>query len=152
MGLIDESCREVRTVSHVMMPNALLRNHLDGAIREFVNRIHPRTLQVQVHTEGLDTKLHSDVETVLYRVIQECVHNALKHAGATRLDISLIRDRDGISGTIEDNGKGFNPETLTGADGIGLKNIRTRIEYLKGTVDFDSAPGRGTLIALHVPL
>ncbi|MFM2137898.1 MAG: hypothetical protein RJA57_205, partial [Bacteroidota bacterium] len=54
--------------------------------------------------------------------------------------------------TIEDNGKGFNPETLTGADGIGLKNIRTRIEYLKGTVDFDSAPGRGTLIALHVPL
>ncbi|MFM2138996.1 MAG: hypothetical protein RJA57_1303, partial [Bacteroidota bacterium] len=72
IGLIDESCREVRTVSHVMMPNALLRNHLDGAIREFVNRIHPRTLQVQVHTEGLDTKLHSDVETVLYRVIQEC--------------------------------------------------------------------------------
>ena len=87
------------------------------------------------------------METVLYRVIQECVSNAIKHAGATTLDISIIRDKDGISGTIEDNGRGFDTADKNNFEGIGLKNITTRIEYLKGTVDFDSASGRGTVVA-----
>lgn len=151
IGLVDESCKEVRTVSHIMMPNALLKSNLPTAINDFVNKLSNKNLQVHVYTEGLNEKLDSNVETVLYRVIQECVHNAIKHAGATTLDISLIRDKDGISGTIEDNGKGFDPADKEKFDGIGLKNIITRIEYLKGTVDFDSAPGRGTVIALHVP-
>jgi two-component system, NarL family, sensor kinase len=152
IGLVDESCKEVRTVSHIMMPNALLKNNLPNAIHDFVNKLSNKSLQVHVYTEGLDEKIDSNVETVLYRVIQECVSNALKHARATTLDISLIRDKDGISGTIEDNGKGFDPTDKDNFEGIGLKNIITRIEYLKGTVDFDSAPGRGTVIALHVPL
>jgi signal transduction histidine kinase len=80
------------------------------------------------------------------------VNNAIRHAGASRLDISLIRDKDGISGTIEDNGKGFDTTDKEKFEGIGLKNITTRIGYLKGTVDFDSAPGRGTLVALFVPV
>ena len=150
--LVDESCREVRTVSHIMMPNALLKNNLASAIREFVGKINNKHLNVHVYTEGLDERLDSNIETVLYRVIQECVNNAMKHAGATTLDISLIRDQEGISGTIEDNGKGFDTEEKASQEGIGLKNIITRIEYLKGTVDFDTAPGRGTVIAFHVPL
>ncbi|HRG92082.1 MAG TPA: sensor histidine kinase, partial [Chitinophagaceae bacterium] len=109
ISLVDESCKEVRTVSHIMMPNALLRNSLGNAIHEFVNKLSNKTMQVHVYTEGLDEKMDTNVETVLYRVIQECVHNAMKHAQATNLDISLIRDKDGISGTVEDNGKGFDP-------------------------------------------
>jgi len=150
--LVDESCKEVRTVSHIMMPNALLKNNLGVAIRDFVDKLSSKTLQAHVSTEGLDERFDSNVETVLYRVIQECVSNAIKHAGATTLDISIIRDKDGISGTIEDNGKGFDTADKAKFEGIGLKNITTRIEYLKGTVDFDSAPGRGTVVALHVPL
>jgi signal transduction histidine kinase len=149
--LVDESCREVRTVSHIMMPNALLKNNLATAIQEFVNKLGSKKLQVHVFTEGLEQRLDSDVETVLYRVVQECVHNALKHAGATTLDISLIRDKEGISGTIEDNGKGFDINEKENFEGIGLRNIITRIEYLKGTVEFDSAPGRGTVIGIHIP-
>lgn len=152
ISLVDESCKEVRTVSHIMMPNALLKTNLSNAINDFVNKLSNKTLQVHVYTEGLDKKLDSNVETVLYRVIQECVHNAIKHAGATRLDISLICDNEGISGTVEDNGKGFDPANTDRFEGIGLKNIITRIEYLKGTVEFDSSPGRGTVISLHVPL
>ncbi|MBK6827721.1 MAG: tetratricopeptide repeat protein [Chitinophagaceae bacterium] len=83
ISLVDESCKEVRTVSHIMMPNALLRNSLGNAIHEFVNKLSNKTMQVHVYTEGLDEKLDSNVETVLYRVIQECVHNAMKHAQAT---------------------------------------------------------------------
>lgn len=150
--LVDESCREVRTVSHIMMPNALLKNNLGVAIRDFVDKLTNKHLQVHVYTEGLEERLDSNLETVLYRVVQECVNNAIKHAGASRLDISLIRDKEGISGTIEDNGKGFDTTDKEKFEGIGLKNITTRIGYLKGTVDFDAAPGRGTLVAIFVPL
>jgi len=150
--LVDESCKEVRTVSHIMMPNALLKNNLGIAIRNFADKLNSKSIEINVYTEGLEERMDSNIETVLYRVIQECVNNAMKHAGASRLDISLIRDKDGISGTIEDNGKGFDAAGQKNAEGIGLKNITSRIEYLKGTVDFDSSPGRGTLVALHVPL
>jgi two-component system, NarL family, sensor kinase len=152
INLVDESCREVRTVSHVMMPNALLKNNLGDAIREFTGKLSQKDLRVVVYTEGLDQRLDSNIETMLYRVVQECVNNTIKHAGASTLDISLIRDKDGISGTIEDNGKGFDATDSEKLKGIGIKNISSRIEYLKGTVDFDSAPGRGTVVALHIPL
>ena len=152
ISLVDESCKEVRTVSHIMMPNALLKNNLAAAISEFVDKLNNKHLKVHVYTEGLDERLDSNVETVIYRVIQECENNTIKHAGASSLDISMIKDKDGISGTIEDNGKGFDCSDKTKFEGIGLKNIISRIEYLKGTVDFDSAPGRGTVVAWHVPL
>ncbi len=150
--LVDESCREVRVVSHIMMPNALLKNNLAAAIHEFVDKLDKKALEVHVYTEGLDEKIDSNTEIVLYRVLQECVNNVIKHAGATRLDISVVKDKDGVNATIEDNGKGFDVSDKSKFEGIGLKNIITRIQYLKGTVDFDSAPGRGTVIALHVPL
>jgi len=152
VNLVDESCKEVRAVSHNMMPNALLKSGLSSAVKEFIDKIDSRVLQVNLYSEGLNERLDSNVETVLYRVVQECVNNVIKHSGASQLDISLIKDADGIAATIEDNGKGFVVADKEKAGGIGLKNIRTRIEYLKGTVDFDSAPGRGTLVAIHVPL
>jgi two-component system, NarL family, sensor kinase len=152
VNLVDESCKEVRTVSHNMMPNALLKSGLSSAVKEFIDKIDNRVLKVNLYSEGLNERLDSNVETVLYRVIQECVNNVIKHSGANELDISLIKDTDGIAATIEDNGKGFAVAEKAKADGIGLKNIKTRIEYLKGTVDFDSFPGKGTLVAIHVPL
>jgi signal transduction histidine kinase len=152
IGLVDDSCKEIRNVSHNMMPNALLKNNLATAIRDFIDKMDSKALEVHLDTEGMDERLDSNVETVLYRIIQECVNNVLKHANATTLDISVIKEKDGISVTIEDNGKGFDLNNKEKSDGIGLKNIMTRVEYLKGTVDFDSSPGRGTVIALHVPL
>ena len=95
--------------------------------------------------------MFNNIETVLYRVIQECVNNVIKHSGADKLDISLIKDADGIAATVEDNGRGFDTTDKQKFEGIGLKNITSRIEFLKGTVDFDSFPGKGTLIAIHVP-
>jgi two-component system, NarL family, sensor kinase len=150
--LVDNSCKEVRHVSHNMMPHALLKSNLASAIRDFIDKIDKKTLEIHFYSEGLDERLNSNTENVLYRVIQECVNNVIKHAGATELDISVIRDKDGISASIEDNGKGFDTADKEKFEGIGLKNILTRVEYLKGTVEFDSSPGRGTAIGLHVPL
>ena len=152
VSLVDESCREVRSVSHQMMPNALLKSGLASAVKEFIEKIDSRIIKVSLHTEGLNERIDSNTETVLYRVIQECVNNVLKHSGASHLDISLIKDADGISATIEDNGKGFNSSNKQHFEGIGLKNIISRVTYLKGSIDFDSAPGKGTLVAIHVPL
>ncbi len=152
INLVDESCKEIRSVSHQMMPNALLKSGLASAIKEFIDKIDSRVLKINLHAEGLNERLDSNVETVLYRVVQECVNNVIKHAAANALDISLIKDADGIAATIEDNGKGFNTKDKEKFEGIGLKNILSRVEFLKGTVDFDSAPGKGTLVAIHVPL
>ncbi len=80
------------------------------------------------------------------------MNNVIKHSGATILDISVIRDTDGVSATIEDNGKGFDTTDNSKFEGIGLKNILTRVEFLKGTAEFDSAPGKGTAISLHIPV
>ena len=152
IALVDESCREVRNVSHNMMPNALLKNNLAAAIREFIDKIDQKSLQVHLYTEGLDERMDSNLETVFYRIIQECVNNVIRHSGANELDISIVKDKDGISATIDDNGKGFDTSDKNKFEGMGLKNIITRMEYLKGTVDFDSTPGKGTLVALHVPI
>lgn len=152
IGLVDESCREIRSVSHNMMPNVLLRNSLAAALRDFIDKLDKKTIEVRLYTEGLDERLDANVETVLYRVVQECVNNVIKHSGASTLDISMVRDKEGISATVEDNGGGFDSTDPKKFDGIGLKNIVTRIEYLKGTVEFDSAPGRGTVVSMHVPL
>ncbi len=152
LTLVDESCKEVRTVSHNMMPNALVKAGLASAVREFINQIDIRVIKTDLYTEGLNERIDSNIETVLYRVIQECVNNVIKHAGANHLDISLIKDTDGIAVTIEDNGKGFNASNKNNFEGIGLKNIQTRIEYLKGTVEWNSAEGKGTLVAIHIPV
>ena len=152
VSLIDDSCNEVRSVSHNMMPNALLKAGLAAAIREFIDKIDAHIIKVNLHAEGLNERIDSNVETVLYRVIQECVNNVIKHAKASQLDISLIKDTEGISATIEDNGKGFDAKDLNKFNGIGLKNIHSRIDYLRGSVEWDSTPGNGTLVAIHVPV
>lgn len=150
IGLVDESCKEVRAVSHNMMPNALLKNGLANAIKEFIDKIDSNVIKVSLHSEGLKERLEANTEIVLYRVIQECVNNVIKHSGATQLDISLIKDSDGISATIEDNGRGFDTSDKSKFGGMGLKNIQTRVEYLKGSVEFDSTPGHGTVVSIHI--
>lgn len=152
MSIVDESCREVRSVSHQMMPNALMKEGLGNAVKTFVSHLHQRSLVIHVSAQGLDDRIDSHTETVLYRVIQECVNNVVKHAAATRLDISLIKDGDGIAVTIEDNGQGFDlPAAMEKEAGIGLKNIQSRIQFLGGTVEWQTALGEGTLTAVHVP-
>lgn len=152
LNLVDESCREVRAISHQMAPNVLLKSGLATAIRDFIHKIDVRKLKINLETIGLQERLDQNVETVLYRVIQETVNNVIKHAEANILDIQLTKDEEGINVMIEDNGKGFDSNALNKFEGIGLKNIRSRVEYLKGQVDFSSSQGAGTLVAIYIPL
>ena len=152
ISLVDAGCKEVRAVSHNMMPTALLTNNLPDAINEFIRKLDSRALKVYLHSEGFNEPISSSIESVLYRVLQECVNNVIKHAEADVLDISLIKEPNEIIATIEDNGKGFDTSNSSSRDGIGLKNIFTRVEFLKGTVDLSSTPGKGTQITIYVPV
>lgn len=148
--LVDDSCREIRNVSHQMMPNTLLRYGLTGAVKDFMNKIDMQTLDAHVYMEGVDKRLNANVEHMMFRVVQECVTNVIKHAQASRLDISLILEERELVLIIEDNGCGF--DTSVSAEGIGLKNIYSRVAYLNGSVELDSKPGKGTVISIAIPL
>lgn len=151
LDLVDESCKEVRVISHNMMPNVLLKLGLTSAVRDFINKIDHEKIKVNLEAFGLNDRLDMNIETVLYRVIQESVNNVIKHSGANQLDIQLGKDKEGIHVTIEDNGNGFDTSDLDHFEGIGLKNMRTRIGYLKGTIEWDSSAGRGTAVVIHIP-
>lgn len=152
ISLVDESCREIRQVSHNLMLNTSGQKTLAESLKDFINKIDHKALNVHLYTEGLDQKLDTNTEVMLYRIIQECVNNVIKHARASTLDITIIRDAESITANIEDNGKGFDILDKTRISGLGLKNIQTRVEYLKGSIDIDSAPGRGTVVSLQIPL
>lgn len=152
IDLVDESCKEVRAISHNMMPNVLLKSGLATAVRDFIAKIDDSLIKVNLVSYGLNERLDVNVETVLYRVIQESVNNVIKHSGANQLDIQISVEDKEVTVTIEDNGRGFDASNKENYNGIGLKNIMTRVEFLKGSVEWDSSPGKGTLVAIHIPI
>lgn len=151
INMVDDSFKEIRVISHNMMPAALSEAGIAVVVKQLVGNIDQNMIRTTFYSKGLDKPFDSNLEIILYRVIQECINNVIKHAEATQLDISMIRDEDGISVTIEDNGKGFDARKIT-ATGIGLKNIQSRIAFLHGKVEFDSSPGKGTLVSVFVPV
>jgi two-component system NarL family sensor kinase len=152
LALVEESCKEVRTISHQMMPNMLLRSGIASDLKSFIEKIDADSLKVSLEASGFKNKLESTVETMLYRIIQESINNVIKHAKATHLNITLNRTAAGISTIIKDNGVGFDSSKAENFTGIGLKNIQTRIAYLKGTIGYTSAPGQGTEVDIFVPV
>lgn len=150
--MVEDSYDEMRSISHQMMPNALVKFGLVSAVREFVNKIDGNVIRISLGVSGLDGRLEGQTETVLYRVIQECVNNVIKHAQATNMSIQLAHDQSGTTLAIEDNGVGFDPATIDwSADGMGLINMRSRLEILNGELEIDSRPGKGTSITIFVP-
>ncbi|MDP1844863.1 MAG: sensor histidine kinase [Sediminibacterium sp.] len=151
ISLVDQSCAEVRNVSHLMMPIASLKSGLSFAVKSFLDKINNNNLSINLYTSGIDQSIDINIETVVYRVLQEAVTNVVKHAKATQLDISIVFENNFLSATIEDNGIGFNLEDIAEKDGIGLQNIKTRINFLQGTVEWDSIKGKGTVIVINIP-
>lgn len=150
--LVKDASTEVRAISHSMIPNALLKSGLVAAIRDFVQRMGHDKLKINLDIHGLNKRLHENIETVIFRVLQELVNNIIKHAQANEITIQLIRDATELTLTVEDNGIGFDTSGLSKKAGMGIKNIESRIDYLNGTVVFDSTPGKGTTVIVEIPL
>lgn len=151
--LIDESVKDVRSISHNLMANGLIKSGLVSAVREFINQINlSNQLKINIETVGLENRLNPLQENVLYRVLQEVVNNIIKHANANEVNIQLIKHDNELNLLIEDNGMGFDLNEAMEKGGIGLKNIQSRIEFINGKVDFDSYPGKGTTVNIEIPL
>ena len=152
ISLVDDGFREVRTISHNMAPWALNETGLAVVVKQFIENVKTDAIDINFFSRGFDAPFDATTEIILYRVLQESVNNVMKHAQASRVDISLIRDEENISMTIEDNGKGFDASDPAAQAGMGLTNLRSRINFLKGKVELDSQPGKGTLVSVYIPL
>ncbi|MFN3849268.1 MAG: sensor histidine kinase [Spirosomataceae bacterium] len=152
LDLLEDSIKEIREVSHNMMPGSLMKFGLPTALKQFVNKINNAgILKVDLQIIGLKERLDERIETMLYRVIQEVMNNIIRHSEATNVNIELIQHEDELVLLVEDNGKGFDTSVVEN-QGIGLKNITTRVKYLNGNVNFDSRIGKGTSVIVEVPL
>ena len=98
-----------------------------------------------------EDRLPNEVETTLYRIIQEAFANIVKHAHATRVSVVLTQTSASVAAVVEDNGRGFDQDS-TRADVLGLVGMRERVELVGGRLRIESAEGAGTTIAAEVPL
>lgn len=121
---------------------------LEQYIREFNRQYH---LDVQFETVGIDnSRLPVDIETALFRIVQESLTNVALHAQATRVDVLLNRRNGCLVLTVEDNGIGFSPNQPVNETRLGLFGMRERVEMLGGKLIIESAPGKGTTISVEV--
>ena len=152
MDMLDSSIKEMRRVAHNMMPEALVKFGLDTALKDFCNDINQSgALKVNYQSIGMEnTTLDQTTSITIYRIAQELLNNTMKHAAAKNAIVQLSHTGDTVSLTVEDDGKGFDTSILLGARGIGWTNIQTRVEYLKGKTDIQSAPEKGTSIHIEI--
>ena len=148
---LDNTIAELRKVAHNLMPEALVKFGLKNAILDFCNSMQlsskTKIIFEQLGTERL---LSNTADLYIYRIVQELINNAIKHADADQILVQLTKTNDKVLLTVEDDGKGFNPELIRSAKGIGLKNIQQRVDYLKGKIDIASQAAEGTSVNIEL--
>jgi len=108
-------------------------------------------VRVDFHSALGETRLPSEVETALYRVVQEALTNIVKHADARNISVSIARRESGVAAVIEDDGSGFDPRAARD-EGVGLLGMRERLALIDGRLEIESRPGAGTTVVAEVPL
>jgi two-component system, NarL family, sensor kinase len=147
LGKLDESITEMRRVAHNMMPEALMKLGLQQALQDYCDGLSAsQPFRINSEFYGLEKRMEPSVEIVVYRIVQELLNNAVKHSGANTILAQVMKQNNNLTVTVEDNGKGFNAEQIDLMKSAGLKNVRSRVDYLKGQLDIKSAPGKGTSV------
>lgn len=149
---LDNSVTELRRIAHNMMPVNLLKFGLTTALKDLCESLMSETTHIDFQALGIEDTLREEVQIHIYRIVQELLANAIRHAHATNIILQCSQNDQLFFITQEDNGKGFDPNTAGPAKGIGLSNIKNRVGFLKGKIDIDSVPNEGTTIniELHV--
>lgn len=147
-----QAIEEIRQLSRSLLPPALHENGLLASIDHLVDAIRVvNTLHIDLrHDDVQESDLPEQVQLMLYRIIQEQLNNVLKHAEADQVKILLEQENKTVHLTITDNGKGFDPETYV--SGMGLMNIRSRLEQVNGTMLLHAAPENGCSLAVSFHL
>ncbi len=149
--LLDTAVSEVRRISHEMVHGTLSTFGLATALEDLREAVHvPGKLEVDLNLFGLEERFDKRIEVAAYRMVQEAVSNALKHAKAANLTIQATRVEGSLNLMVEDDGKGFDVSAIN--DGMGMANLRERAAEFNGTVRVDSGQGRGTTVIIDLPL
>lgn len=151
LDMLDQSIAELRRVAHNMMPDVLVTYGLAEALKSYCDAIRQSgIINIDFQVLGMEKRIPAAKEIALYRIVQELITNCIRHSAGTHVLVQLSRNRNEISLTVEDNGKGFSANAEK-AEGTGLKNLRSRLDYLNGKVDIQSFPG-GTSVYINVPV
>jgi signal transduction histidine kinase len=154
LSLLDTSISELRRIAHNLMPETLNHYGLKTAMEDFCTQVAPSGQPViSLHFFGDEIRYSRELELTMYRVIQELVNNALKHSGATTINIQLFSEPGRLSAQVTDNGKGFDIAAAEkGRKGKGIENIRDRITALNGKLDIWSRPDQGTEVSVEIEI
>jgi signal transduction histidine kinase len=149
--LVVQALQDVRALAVELRPSALDDFGLVPALERLAATFEERSgIRTAVESSLGDERLPAEVETVLYRLVQEALTNVAKHAEAGRVSIVLTRRPGGVSAVVEDDGRGFEAGE-TRDDALGLVGMRERLALLGGTLAIESATGEGTALVAYVP-
>ena len=152
--IINEAIKSLKEISDNLSPHVLDNFGLLRALRNFTNKINAtKAIHIKLESNLGIERFEANIEVVLYRVICELINNTIKHARAKKIEISLMKEEKNITIVYKDNGRGFNKEKLSersGNRGMGLSNIFSRINSLKGEFSIESEPGKGTWVNIKV--
>lgn len=153
LHLLEEASSELRKTAHNMMPEILLQEGLVVAVEYFCRKVGNNSpTRIHFQTMGNPRSFAPQFELTIYRVIQELVHNIIKHAKATEAMVQIGFSDAIFDVTVEDNGIGMPENILLTAKGIGLKSIADRIKAVNGTMQIQNPPENGTSIYIEVVL
>ena len=149
--LVVATLQDVRRLAVQLRPKALDDFGLVPALERLVQTFSESSgISVELEAQ-LGDRLPSDVETTIYRIVQEALTNVVKHAGATKVSILLVRRDATVTVVVEDDGSGFDPATVRD-DSLGLAGMRERAELHDGRMTVETSPGAGTTLRVEVPL
>ena len=146
LDLLEQSVNEMRLVAHHLMPDSLTRFGLKAAVADFCSLIPT----VEFIYYGDEMRHDAQLEVMIYRCIYELVNNALKHSGAANIIVQIMQRPDSIAFTVQDDGCGFDPSSIT--KGTGLQNIRSRVATYNGIINVDSKDGEGTEVNVELKI
>jgi two-component system, NarL family, sensor kinase len=146
---LDVSANELRRIARNMMPESLLLMGLEPALKDMCDSLSTDTTTVVFQPFGIQRDIHPEIQINIYRIVQELLTNAVRHAQASEILVQCSQNETRFFITLEDNGQGFDTTAVAAKPGIGLSNARSRVEYLNGKLDITSALGEGTTINIE---
>jgi len=153
--LLSRSIQDLRDIAKGINTDFIHEIGLGNAIKQQLQLLE-KTGKYITHfvQENGEERLEAKYEFILFRIVQELLNNIVKHAKASSIDVTIDQNTERIVITVADNGHGFDPKAITtknGQKGLGLNNMRDRIQLIKGQLLADSSPGKGTRIRLELP-
>jgi len=156
ISLTDQIWEQIRELSLDLHPALLDDLGLVSAVRWYADRyVRRQDTEVSFEAIGFEERLNTEIETTLYRIVQEALTNITRHAEASKVCIRLERQESTVAAIIEDDGRGFDVEQVArregGNQGVGLLGIRERVSSLGGSFSIRSHPGQGTRLQVEIP-